>query len=315
MQRFYPGTQILTASLLLFTLPVLVAEAADSNPQTIAKGVSAEFVEQNLLSHKTVYLRQMKESPEKREEYVKSLYANQKLERELAKHDLDQSQHLLETLRNSRNRILLDTLVNYEFQQIDEDLNALARERYDASPEIFRVRKKIKIALIYIQKHEGKKEEARALMEDIVAQLNANPKSDKLFYELAEKYSDDKMADQGGVNKKWLVAPLDLEKSLPILQASFALDTPKQMTDVVESEYGYSVVRLLKVTPASQLSFGESRSGIKKKIMGQLQYRKKAEVMTSLLAPEDLEFDDEAVVKMVSSLFDTRVAEAEALKK
>ena len=311
MRKNYPGTRLLTASMLLLVLPVLVAAAGNTKGQKIADGISADDVEQNLKSHQTVYLRQMIENPEKRAEYVRSIYANKKLEQSIVDKGLDKSQPLLASLRNARSRALLDALIGYQFGLISEDLEALAEERYEAKPEIYKVRKKIKIALIYVEKHEGMEDQAKAEIEDIAAQLNAQPESDQLFYELAQKHSDDKMADQGGVNKKWLISPVNLETSQPILQASYALEVPGQMTDIVESKRGYSIVRLLKVTPETKLSFAEAKDGIMEQIMSELQYREKATVMTSLEAPEDMSIDDEAALKVITEEFEIRKAQAE----
>ena len=315
MLRIYPATRLLGASIGLLILPIFASAAEQARDQMVADGVSAELVEQNLKTHQTVYLRQMLDSAEKREEYVKRLYSNQLLEQTIVEEGLDQDQKLLETLRNARHRALLDALVLHRFKDIDEDLEALARERYAADPDPYKVRKKIKVALIYIQKERGLENEARAEIEEIAAKLNADPENEKLFYDLAIEHSDDKMAPQGGVNRKWLIAPLDLENRPAILQASFALDTPGQMTDIVESEHGYSIVRLLGVTPEMKLSFEEAKPGIIEQMIGELRYRKKAEVTASLEADDDLAIDDETVKKLIADNFDARVAEAEAREK
>jgi len=309
MRRYYPEMKIIIVSLLIFTLCVSVLEAADSKDQNIPENVSAELVQQDLLSHNTAYLLQLSESPEKRLNYAKSLYVNQKLEQAVVEQDLYPEQRLLESMRINKSRILLETLMDYEFQQIDEDLEALAKERYDASPEIYRVRKKIKIALLLIEKSQGMEGQAKAEMDGIVAQLNADPENDQLFYELAEKHSDDAMAFQGGVNKKWLIAPLDLDKALPLLQASFALETPKQMTEIVETRQGYTIVRLLKVTPAYKLDYESAKVNIKNEIMSELQYRVRADVMARFQVPAEFQFDDEAVTKIILELRDKRLAE------
>ena len=93
--------------------------------------------------------------------------------------------------------------------------------------------------------------------------------------------------------------------------ASFALEIPGQMTDIVESTQGYSIVKLLKVTPESGLNFAEAKNGIIDQIMSELQYREKANVMSSLDAPEDLTINDEAVLKVITEEFDMRRAKAE----
>ena len=312
MRKFFPGTRLVITSTLLLVLPVFAIAAENNNEQLIAKGVSEEYMKQNLRTHRTVYLRQMIKDSDKRSDYVKRLYYNQKLEQTIVKEGLDPGQPLLETLRIARERALFNTLIGYEFGKMEADLEALAAERFAANPNKYnQVRKKIKIALIYIQKNKGMEEWAKKEVEEIAAQLNAQPENTNLFYDLAEQNSDDVMAFQGGVNKKWLIAPNDLEKSKPVLQAAFALETPGQMTDIVESERGYSIVRLLKVTEGIQLGYEAVKGDIIAEIISELQKLKKVEIMQSLEAPDDFPIEDDVVARIISDMLETRVTKAQ----
>lgn len=308
MRGSYPGARLLGASLLLL-LPALFANAAETaQDPMVADTVSVAVVEQNLKTVRTLNLQEMLNEPEKRAEYVDNLYFTQLLEKTIVDEGLDQDQQLLEALFNARSQILLEALISNAFKEIDEDLEALAKERYAANPDVYKKRKKIKVALIMVLKYPGMEDQAKSEIEEIAAQLNADPENDSLFYELAKEHSDDQMADQGGVNKKWLIEPVDLEDRSPVQQAAFGLDTPGQMTDIIESEYGYSIIRLLDVTPESQLSFAEVKRSIIDQIAGELKYYKQAEVMQSLKAPEDLVFDDELMERLITENLEDREA-------
>ncbi len=312
MRKFFLETRLAITSTLLLILPVFASAVENNHEQMIAKGISEEYVKQNLRTHRTVYLRQMIKDSDIRTDYINRLYYNQKLEQTIVKEGLDQSQPLLETLRTARESALFNTLIGYEFGRLEADLEALAAERFAANPGKYNwVAKKIKIALIYIQKNRGMEEFAKKEIEEIAAQLNAQPENDDLFYDLAEQNSDDILAFQGGVNKKWLIAPLDLKKSKPVLQAAFALETPGQMTDIVESKRGYSIVRLLKATPGHQLGFQQIKGDIIAEIISELQGLKKAEIMQSLEAPDDFPFEDDVVARIISDVFETRVAKVQ----
>lgn len=310
MREFHPGTRLLSASMLLLLLPVFANAAETAQDQMVADTVSVAVVEQNLKTVRTANLQEMLNEPEKRAGYVNNLYFTQLLEKTFVDEGLDQDQQWLEALFNARSQVLLDALIVNAFKEIDEDLEALAKERYAANPDIYKKRKKIKVALIMVLKNPGMEDQDRSEIEEIAAKLNADPENDSLFYELAKEHSDDKMADQGGVNKKWLIAPVDLENRSPVQQAAFALDTRGQMTEIIESEYGYSIVRLLNVTPESQLSFAEVKQDIIDQIVGELKYLKQAEVMQSLEAPDDLVFDDELIERLISENLEGREAKA-----
>ncbi len=309
MRKIYPGLRSLLASALLLMLaPTFVTAANNTQEKIITEGVSAAFLEQNLQFRNTEWLKRMLDSPEHRAEYVKSLYSRQKLEREIVDRGLDKSKALRESLEKARRKILLNELVRFEFEHISEDIKRLAKERYMANPGLYKVRKRIKIALIFIKKTKGMEDQARKKMDDIVAQMKAQPESNALFYQLAEEYSDGPLASQGGVNKKWLIAPEKLKNRTAILQAAFALETPGQMTDIVESEQGFNVVRLLKVVPARQLSFEDAKSEIMGNIKTQLQNIKRAEVIQSLQADDDLPVNDEIVKDMMAAEYATRTS-------
>ncbi len=308
MRKKYTGSPSLIISMILLVLPVFATAANDTQVHMVTEGVSTEHLEEKLQMVSTATLKDLLENPERRLQYMKGVYSNQKLEQSIVENGLNQGRALQNDLQTARHEVLLNALIQHEFKKVDEDLVALAKERYEANPELYMVRKRIKIALIFIEKQEGQEDQAKSEIESIVAQLNEDPNNNRPFFDLAIKHSDDKTAAQGGANKKWLIAPLDLEKSKPILKASFALDRPGQMTDIIETRNGFSIVRLLKVRHARLLSFEETKPEGISKIRSQLNRRKKAEVMKSLRADDDLPIEDEAVIAVISATYTSRTS-------
>lgn len=120
---------------------------------------------------------------------------------------------------------------------------------------------------------------ARAKAEGLVAQLKKNPGN---FAELAKRNSDDPgSAANGGdldfIGRGAMVKPFE--------EAAFALKTG-QMSDVVESEFGYHIILVTGVRGGEVRSFDSVRGEIEaevKKQQAQRQYAEAAERFTNLV--------------------------------
>lgn len=302
-------TQKMTAlSLFMFMLqPVFAAEDTKNQEVMVSEGISAPILQQDLQSLRTKDLKKMIDSPENRMGYIRKLYANQNLEKHIVKKGLKQSQPLLASLKKERVRLLTKALVIEEFENIKLDMEALAKERYIAKPESYRVRKKVKIALIFIQKKEGEEEEqAKSKIMEIMAKLKKEPDNHELFHDLAKQHSEGGKAKQGGRNEKWLIAPVSLETSSPLIQATYALQNAGENSDIIETEQGFIIVKLMAVTPGAKLPFKNVKEDIIRDIQSELYAAKKAEVIGSLQARENLLINDELVKTMIVETYKSR---------
>lgn len=305
------------AAITLLSLAFLCmggsAKADTVGQVMVADKVPLAVLEQDLVGRRSLHLGQMIANPDKRREYVWGLYADQGIESAIIEQGLAQNQELLEELRNARTRLLVEALVQHEMEKSETDIDALARERYSANRDQYLTRKKIKLAIIYIEKVEGKEQEARGRMDDVFSQLGENPGNIELFKALARKYSDDKQAQQGGVNENWLIAPTDLDNRDALVQAAFAMDTVGQLTDIVETPKGFAIATLMAVTPALPVSFDAAKDGIVRQIQNELYQRIKMDVLQSVKAPDDLEINDALVQQKIGEAYRARRAAAGAV--
>jgi peptidyl-prolyl cis-trans isomerase C len=91
---------------------------------------------------------------------------------------------------------------------------------------------------------EKEKTEARGKLEQIRKQLMSDPKAD--FAELAQKYSQDPTASQGGNVGEFLRKWVGLDESFA--RVAFALK-PGEISDVVETDLGVELIKVTKRTP------------------------------------------------------------------
>lgn len=104
---------------------------------------------------------------------------------------------------------------------------------------------------------EAEKEKAKEKIKEVQKKLEQGEK----FSELAEQYSEGPSAKAGGdlgyFRHGQMVEPFD--------KAAFALE-PGQVSDIVETRFGYHLIKLEDKKPAGQESIDEVREGIRQKI-------------------------------------------------
>ena len=117
----------------------------------------------------------------------------------------------------------------------------------------------------------AEKEKAKARAEQLLAEVKKNPDS---FAEVAKKNSQDPgSAPQGG--------DLDFFRrgamTKPFEDAAFALKLKGEISPLVESEFGYHIIRLTDLKAPKQRSFEEVRPELETELKKQMAQRKYAE--------------------------------------
>lgn len=149
-----------------------------------------------------------------------------------------------------------------KMQATDEE----ARQFYQANAEKFQGDEQRRASHILISfgvnATPQDKEAARKKAEDILAQVRKNPEK---FEELAKKYSQDpgsaeKGGDLGMFSRGMMVKPFE--------EAVFSMK-PGEISDLVESEFGYHIIKLTEINGQSQ-----SFKSVEPKIRAELMYQK-----------------------------------------
>lgn len=135
------------------------------------------------------------------------------------------------------------------------DWEARAKETYLAEKERFATPELVQAAHILIKPIERSDEEALTLAKELRLKALAG----KDFTELAVKYSEDKSVGRnrgnlGEFGRGRMVKEFE--------QAAFALEKAGDISDVVKSQFGYHVIKLLDKKPANKQPFDEVKDGI-----------------------------------------------------
>ena len=128
-----------------------------------------------------------------------------------------------------------------------------AKEVYLAEPDAFLTPEQVEATHILIATDDRSEEEARALAEKLLGELQAGAD----MGQLAREYSDDPSADANGGNlgtfgREKMTAPFD--------EAVFALREPGELAGPVKTRFGYHLIRLEAYQPERRAPSTKSRA-------------------------------------------------------
>ncbi len=181
---------------------------------------------------------------------ISNIYVRRVLAAEAASTGMDKDPAVKAALEMARDRILSDLRLAQIDQAKQPSLKALqayAMTVYKANPNKFDMPEQIKIRHILLRSGE---QDARAKVEQMLKDLQAGAS----FEELAKTRSQDpgsavKGGDLGWVARGRMVKPFE--------EAAFKLSQPGTLSGIVETQFGFHIIKLDESRPAGPRSFEE----------------------------------------------------------
>lgn len=196
--------------------------------------------------------------PDALAQLASNLLMRRVLAQEAEKNGLQNSPVNQATLQLARDRVMSDL----QLQHLDERnrpssmmLEQRARDVYRAEgAKRFAIPEEVRASHILIAKGDGAEQKAKALLQDL--------KNGKDFEALAKEHSADpgsgaKGGDLGVFGRGRMVKPFE--------DAAFALQ-PGQLSDVVESQFGYHIIKLTERNPGGVKPYEEVRETLYQEI-------------------------------------------------
>lgn len=242
----------------------------------------------------------------------------------LIKHELEAENLNIESLAKERYEVKKEEYKTR--RQIKLSQIFLSKEpgkRKDAKKEAFDILEQLKEDNLRI--HEEKKADEFAdndvAKSDVAKDKSAEDKlrenlskfkiddENDLYSQLAKKHSDDPLASQGGFNPKWILEPTspDAYKN-PVIKAAFDLLVKGEISDVIESDAGFHILRLMDYKPNKQLEFDEVKADIISEIRNNLWLVRQKGLIESLQPPKSVEINDELALKILEEVYTERDA-------
>lgn len=225
-------------------------------------------------------------SPETVQRIATEIYVRRRLADEAAAQKLDQLPQAQRMLQIVRERIFADLLtkqVEDRSRPTDPVLENLAKQNYLAQQARFRQPERIHARHILIPlKAPNAREQA--------ADLRQQALSGTSFEELAIKYSKDpgsasKGGDLGFFTKGKMVKPFE--------DAAFALTKPGELSDVIESSFGYHIIQLVEKRDAGIQPFDEVKNQLMEEAAGGVANSARQALIRPLL--DAAKADDKAI--------------------
>lgn len=156
----------------------------------------------------------------------------------------------------ARDRVLAAAWVDRQVGAVPADeatIDKLARSIYNAEPQRFQLPEQVHARHILVaapEKDASAREAARTKAQALLAELRSGAD----FAKLAQERSDDKGSGARGGDLGFF----DNQRMAPAFsKAAFALNKPGQLSEVVETQFGYHIIRLEARKPAGKRPYDE----------------------------------------------------------
>lgn len=229
-------------------------------------------------------------SPYAKPEVVRMTVSNMLVRRVLAedavKQGLDKDPAVMAALEQARDRVLSDA----RLARLDEankptaaQVESYARTVYNANPQRFEAPEQVRVRHVLIRKEtEAGLDKAQALLKELKAGAD--------FEALAKARSEDKGSgarggDLGMFARGRMVKPFE--------DAAFALQNAGQLSDVVETQFGFHIIQLVEKKPAGKRSFDEVKAVLLRETEAALINEGRNKEQERILS--EAKFDDAAI--------------------
>jgi parvulin-like peptidyl-prolyl isomerase len=181
--------------------------------------------------------------------------------------------------------IAVQNLIDQEITPSISVTPEAARNYYDANLEQMMQPEQIAVRHILVRVEEGASEETRAAAREKADALLQRALDGEDFASLAQTSSDDVGSAQRGGELGWIARGQTVP---PFEQAAFGLQ-PSQLSGVVESPFGYHIIRLDDRRAESQMAFEEVSAGIQQMLTRQAMEGAINQRIETLRSSADLE--------------------------
>lgn len=229
---------------------------------------------------------------------LENLYVNRALAGEARKMNLDADPLVKRQLKIQEEQYLAKLrLDRLQHDSATPNLEARAREKYLIEPERFTVPPQVRAKHILVGLKGRSKDEALKRAKEVHGKVLANEKS---FEELALEYSDDPSAKSNKGDLGFFAAASMVK---PFSDAAFALDKPGQISEPVETSFGFHIIKFID----KKAGFKKTYESVKAELLKGLQFEYfenvKREYINAIKADKDIVADTEAILGLKPRIY------------
>ncbi len=173
------------------------------------------------------------------------------------------------------------------------DWEAQAREAYIAEPGRHATQANVDAAHILINTRSRSRDEALTLANSLRQRALAGED----FNELAVKYSDDPSVEQNRGELGVFVASRMVK---PFADAAFSMKEPGSISEPVETEFGFHLIKLNKATPAGRRSYEQARESIIRGLHSSIAAKAREQLLTETRSLHGVQINKDVIEHFVA---------------
>jgi len=227
------------------------------------------------------YLKSRYNTPEKKEELLTKIIEGELIARKALKEGAMSDPALLTKIKSTVARYYSSTKMKTDIEvalKISEDD---MKKYFEENRDKFNQPEKVKASHILVKVDEKKnKDEAKKMAEKVLKEAKAGAKDPKKFTELVKKYSEDEGSKRRGGDLGYFERTEEGGKMVkPFSDAAFTLKEVGDISDLVETEFGYHIIKLTGKKEKVEKSFDD----VKKNIENTMKTEKRKDSFTDML--------------------------------
>ncbi|HSW60767.1 MAG TPA: peptidylprolyl isomerase [bacterium] len=228
------------------------------------------------------YLKSRYNSPEKKEELVTKIIEGEIIARKAINEGALNDPSLLSKVKSTIARHYSGTKMKEDVEKMLEVSEDDMKKHFEENKASFNQPEKIKASHILVKVDEKRtKDEAKKIADKVLKEAKAGMKDPKSFTELVKKYSDDEGSKRRGGDLGYFEKTEEGGKMVkPFSDAAFTLKEIGDMSELVETEFGFHIIKLTGKKEKVEKSFED----VKKNIENTLKTEKRKTSFEDMIA-------------------------------
>ena len=271
---------ILIAGAIMGNMMLAAAEAKPKVLKSIGKEVITEQEFNELLNSLSDKYKEYYSTEEGKAQLLDKLVEQKMFVQEAKVKKLDKTEQFKKNMKTAMENELADMYIKQEIIEgvkiEDKDIQA----EYDTNKENYKTNEEVKASHILIYVAEDVKEEdkqaAKTKAESVLKEVLEGKAS---FEDLAKQYSEDPGSKDNGGDLGYF----EKDKMVPeFAEASFAGEVGKVIPNLVETQFGYHIIKVTDKKAAGYKSFDEVKEEIRAAMLDKKRTEKYEKMMAEL---------------------------------
>lgn len=275
-------------SLLVLISPMLSAEEYLVRQGDIAVGVTdIDAIMNNVPAEMRAGVI---DDPSRIQQYLQTLMVHRLMATQAQAASIGEDVLVEREIQQAIEKILSKHLVNKHLDAMKmPGLDVMAREQYAVNKKQYLVPESVDVSHILIDTKDRTDEEAFILIKELRARIEAG----ESINTLAEEFSDDPSV----VKNKGRLNNVTRGNMVPSFEeAAFSLNETDSVSDIVETRYGYHVIKFHQRRPEQQQTFDDVKVGLIAKIRKEMLARAREDFIDSFsTGGPEMEFNESEI--------------------